>query len=152
MEFDVDQLIKEAMKSGQQSQLMLLRNVKSKILLVKTSGGRDPKAPLSTEELHQCLRKELKELNEHLESAKKMITTLAESATGDYQKQVQEDESAIAYLSQFLPQNLSDQETQTLIADLLAQGKKTPEIMKHFSMNFKGRVDMKRISEWLQGK
>ena len=154
--FDVDALMKAAMKAKDQHTLQLLRSVKAKILLIKTSSTRKTEGDITEQEAQDCIRKEIQELQEHLASAKQKLESMAKDAPSAekevYQKQYEDDQKAIAYLTPFLPQNISDTEVEKMIMDLVGQGKKMPEIMKHFSSNFKGRVDMKKVSELAKAK
>ncbi|MBR2975150.1 MAG: GatB/YqeY domain-containing protein [Clostridia bacterium] len=54
----------------------------------------------------------------------------------------------IAYLEQYMPKMMSDDEIKAEIAKL--DDKSIPNVMKHFKANFQGKCDMKQVQQVLK--
>lgn len=151
-EFNVVTLMKQTMKAKEQTKLEVIRSVKAKMLLLQTSGKIT--GELNQEQIQDCIRKEIKERKEHLESVIKKLTTLTENSAEffTFSSQKEEDEKSIEFLNQYLPQLMSLDEMQTIVDSLMQEGKKMPDVMKYFSTHFKGKADMKTVSQLVKEK
>jgi len=134
----MDQM-KEAMKSKNQIALEALRAIKSEILLVKTSGGNSEISDAQEIAMLQKLIKQRKEA--------------AEQFSANNRSELAEKELAQAEVIQgFLPQQLSSEELETKLKEIIAQtGASTPadmgKVMSAASAQLAGRADGKTIAD-----
>lgn len=131
--------MKEAMKSKNQIALEALRAIKSEILLVKTSGGS---GEISESQEIAMLQKLIKQRKE-----------AAEQFAANNRNELAEKELAQAEVIQgFLPQQLSQEELETKLKEIIAHtgatsGKDMGKVMGAASAQLAGRADGKTISE-----
>lgn len=134
----MDQM-KEAMKSKNQITLEALRAIKSEILLVRTSGGNSEISDAQEIAMLQKLIKQRKEA--------------AEQFSANNRSELAEKELAQAEVIQgFLPQQLSSEELETKLKEIIAQtGASTPadmgKVMSAASAQLAGRADGKTIAD-----
>ena len=86
-------------------------------------------------EFVKIIQKTIKELEEEGANYQK-VGNVAEYEKIEIQKKV---------LEKYLPQMLSKQEIEKIIAGL--EDKTLPSVMRHFKMNYNGKCDMKLVSE-----
>lgn len=55
-------------------------------------------------------------------------------------------------LESYLPQQLSKDETEKIVGEMLSQGKVMKDIMAYFKENYSGRYDGKTVSELVKSK
>ena len=89
-------------------------------------------------ELLAIIQKTLKELSDEKEGYAKMGNT---ARVEDITKQE-------AVLNGYLPKQLSEQEIRDIINSL--EDKSVPSVMKHFKMNYAGKVDMSLVNSILR--
>ena len=134
----MDQM-KEAMKAKNTIALEALRAIKSEILLVKTSGGNGEISDVQEIAMLQKLIKQRKEAAEQF------------SANG--RAELAEKELAQAEVIQtFLPQQLSSEELETTIREIIAEvgatsGKDIGKVMGATSSKLAGKAEGKAIAE-----
>ncbi|MBA5628433.1 GatB/YqeY domain-containing protein [Moheibacter lacus] len=134
----MDQM-KEAMKAKNTIALEALRAIKSEILLVKTSGGNGEISDVQEIAMLQKLIKQRKEAAEQF------------SANG--RAELAEKELAQAEVIQtFLPQQLSSEELETTIREIIAEvgatsGKDIGKVMGAASSKLAGKAEGKAIAE-----
>ena len=135
---DIDAAIKTALKSRDATALAAWRALKTKVMVKLTEAGREGHKPLSDEELHTLLRREIKERhesNEFLDPAGETYRTNA---------------GIIAILDAHLPKLLSPEEADALIRRVIAAtgaagSKDLGQVMK--ALRDSGRpLDMKAVS------
>ncbi|MBI3992773.1 MAG: GatB/YqeY domain-containing protein [Candidatus Lambdaproteobacteria bacterium] len=105
---DLDAAIKTALKSKDATALAAYRALKTKVMVKLTEAGREGHRPLSDEELHALLRKEIKERhesNEFLDPAGETYRTNA---------------GIVAILDAHLPKLLSAEQADALIRQVIA--------------------------------
>lgn len=85
-------------------------------------------------ELIKIINKVCKELDEEKEGYLKLNRT----------EQVQDIENQKAIIEKYLPKLMSEEEIRKVIASL--EDKSMPSVMKHFKMNYDGKVDMSLVS------
>lgn len=86
-------------------------------------------------DLVKVITKVLKELSEEKEGYAKLNRV----------EQVQDIEAQEKVLEKYLPKLMSDEEIRKVIASL--EDKSMPSVMKHFKMNYDGKVDMSLVSK-----
>lgn len=134
----MDQM-KEAMKAKNTIALEALRAIKSEILLVKTSGGNGEISDVQEIAMLQKLIKQRKEAAEQF------------SANG--RAELAEKELAQAEVIQtFLPQQLSSEELETAIREIIVEvgatsGKDIGKVMGAASSKLAGKAEGKAIAE-----
>ena len=135
---DIDTAIKTALKAKDAMALAAYRALKTKIMVKLTEAGRKGHKPLSEEELHALLRREIKECNESNE--------FLDPASEAYRTNA----GIIAILDAHLPKLLSAAEADALIRQVIAQTcaagpKDLGQVMK--ALRDSGRpLDMKTVS------
>lgn len=85
------------------------------------------------------LQKTIKELTEEAENYNKVGNV----------KQVEEINNQKEILTKYLPQMLSEEEIKNIISTL--DDKSMPSIMKHFKLNYAGKVDMQLVNKIARG-
>lgn len=133
----IDELQKaniEALKGGDKVSRAVLSVVINKYRLqaieIKASGKEATDA-----DLVKVITKVLKELSEEKEGYTKLSRT----------EQVKDIEAQEKILEKYLPKLMSEDEIRSVIASL--EDKSMPSIMKHFKMNYDGKVDMSLVSK-----
>ncbi len=86
-------------------------------------------------DLIRVISKVIKELDEEKEGYEKLGRS----------EQVADIENQKAVISKYLPKMLSEDEIRKIIASL--EDKSMPSVMKHFKMNYDGKVDMSLVSK-----
>ena len=131
--------MKQAMKNKEAGKLRLsvIRMVRANIKYVEI----DKKKELSEEEVLDVLAKEVKMRRDSMEEFKK----------GNRPDLVENLEQEIAILMQYLPQQLSEQEVRTLVADAVnesqaANAKDMGKVMAVLMPKVKGRADGKLVN------
>lgn len=125
-----------AMKEKNQAKRSAYSSIISRYQLLKT---KDPSKEIKDEDVLSLIQKVVKELDEEMDSYQKAGRT--ESVL-----EIQKQKDA---LKEFIPAQLSEEEIKSIIASL--PDKSTPVVMKHFSMNYRGKVDMSLVNKVLKG-
>ena len=130
--------IATAMRGGDALRRDTLRMAASAAYNTEKRNGR----PLSEDEFTAVLSREVKTRRESVDAFRK----------GNREDLASKEEAEIAILSEYLPQALTDDEVQALIADAIRQtGAGSPrdmgKVMGWLSPKTRGRADGKRVSE-----
>ncbi|PBC74923.1 GatB/YqeY domain-containing protein [Fibrobacter intestinalis] len=130
--------IKAAMKAHDTMTLEVLRTLHSDIKNVAINAQKE----ITDETVLDVLSKSIKQRNESIEMLRK----------GGREQNAQEEEKTLAVYQKYLPQQLTEEEVKTLIAEIKAQvGAQGPKdmgkVMKELSPKAKGRFDGRRLSE-----
>src|SRR5690606_28791326 len=139
LEAKIMEQMKEAMKSKNQVALEALRAVKSEILLAKTSGGSGEVSEAQEIALLQKLIKQRKEA--------------AEQFSSNNRPELAEKELAQAEVIQgFLPQQLSAEELETALKEIIARvgatsAKEMSKVMGVASTELSGKAEGKLIAD-----
>ncbi len=142
LEEQINNDIKDAMKARDQAWLRGVRAVKAAILMAKTDG--------SGQELDQD--REIKILQKLVKQRQESLTIYETQNRPDL-AQIEKEE--IAVIQKYLPQQLSNEELETLIKDLIqthgASGiKDMGKIMGLASKALSGKADGKAIAEFVK--
>lgn len=137
--------MKEAMKAKDQNALTSLRAIKSAILLAQTESG-------AKEELTQD--QELKLLQKLVKQRKDSAAIFTEQNRSDL---AQPELDQIKVIEQFLPEQLSEAEIETVITDIIAKTgaasmKDMGKVMGMASAALTGKADGKTISTIVKSK
>lgn len=127
----------EALKNKDGVAKTILSIMKNKFLLCEIE-KRTKNEELTDIDCIQILQKTIKELTEEQENYEKANNSI-EAENIANQKKV---------LEKFLPKMMSKEEIEKEINSLL--DKSIPSVMKHFKLNFAGKVDMKDVNEVLR--
>ncbi len=127
----------EALKNKDEVAKTILSIVKNKFKLAEIE-KRTKNEELKDSDCVQILQKTLKELSEEKENYLKVNNNLEAE---NIQKQAD-------VISKFLPQMMSKDEIKNIINGL--EDKSVPSVMKHFKLNYAGKVDMKDVNEVLR--
>jgi uncharacterized protein len=132
--------LKEAMKSKQNERRDVLRSVLSAIKQVEI----DTRTELTDDQIVGVMQKEVK-------THRETITELGKSSN-DHSEMIAQSENAIAVISEFLPQQLSREEIETIVKAAIAQtgatsGKEMGKVMGVVQPQTKGRADGKLVSD-----
>lgn len=127
----------EALKNKDEVAKTILSIVKNKFKLAEIE-KRTKNEELKDSDCVQILQKTLKELSEEKENYLKVNNNLEAE---NIQKQAD-------VISKFLPQMMSKNEIKNIINGL--EDKSVPSVMKHFKLNYAGKVDMKDVNEVLR--
>lgn len=137
----IDELQKaniEALKGGDKTARAILSVIISKYkanaIELKASGKEAGDA-----DMVKIITKTIKELDEEKEGYAKVGRT-DEVAAINTQK---------ALIEKYLPKLMSEEEIRKVIASL--EDKSMPSVMKHFKMNYDGKVDMSLVSKIARG-
>lgn len=122
-----------AMKEHNASARTIYSIVMNKFLLASID-KKTKNAEMEDADTIAILQKTIKELTEEAENYRKAGNTA----------QVTEIETQKAILEKYLPQMMSAEEIDEIIATL--PDKTIPTIMRHFKANFAGKVDMSLVS------
>ena len=112
--------------------------VMNKVLLANIEAKKDGKE-LGDTEVVQILQKTIKELTEEKENYVK-ANNLTEAENIEKQKEI---------LVKYLPQMMSEEEIKNIISNM--EDKSIPSIMKHFKLNYAGKVDMSLVNKVARG-
>ncbi len=139
LEAKIMDALKEAMKSKNQVAMLALRDIKSAILLFKTDGSNKE---LNEEEEIKILQRLVKKRKDSFDifTAQKR-TDLAEKEAGE-----------IAIIEQFLPKQMSKEEIEPIIKEIIqtvgaTSAKEMGKVMGTASKQLAGKADNKLISE-----
>lgn len=124
----------EAMKAKDQDARSILSVVLTKYKLQEVEARAAGKT-IGDAELLSIIQKVLKELSDEKEGYVKVAN----------QERVDSITRQENVIKGYLPQQLSEDEIRAEIAKL--DDKSLPNIMKHFKMNFAGKVDMSKVSQ-----
>ena len=124
----------EAMKAKDQDARSILSVVLTKYKLQEVEARAAGKT-IGDAELLSIIQKVLKELSDEKEGYAKVAN----------QERVDSITRQENVIKGYLPQQLSEDEIRAEIAKL--DDKSLPNIMKHFKMNFAGKVDMSKVSQ-----
>ena len=124
----------EAMKAKDQDARSILSVVLTKYKLQEVE-ARAAGKEIGDAELLSIIQKVLKELSDEKEGYVKVAN----------QERVDSITRQENVIKGYLPQQLSEDEIRAEIAKL--DDKSLPNIMKHFKMNFAGKVDMSKVSQ-----
>ena len=125
-----------AMKEKNQAKRSAYSSIISRYQLLKT---KDPSKEIKDEDVLSLIQKVVKELDEETDSYKK-------AGREENVIEIQKQKDA---LKEFIPAQLSEDEIKSIIASL--PDKSTPIVMKHFSTNYRGKVDMSLVNKVLKG-
>ncbi len=143
---DIENQLKEAMKSKSEARLMALRNMKAALKYKAIDLKRD----LNDEEVTQVLSTLAKQRKESIESFLK----------GGRQDLVQKEEAELKVLEEFLPKQFSAEELDKIIRETIAEtSAASPQdmgkVMKALKPKTAGRADgaavSQRVNELLSG-
>lgn len=123
----------QAMKDKNALARAILGVVKNKIMLANIEAKKDGKE-IGDVEVVQILQKTIKELTEERENYIK-ANNAVEAENILKQKEM---------LAKYLPQMLSEEEIKNIISTL--EDKSIPNVMKHFKINYAGKVDMSIVN------
>lgn len=131
--------MKSAMKSKDSIALEALRAVKAELLLAQTQSGS--KEEISEEE-------EIKILQKLVKQRKDSAAIFAEQGRNDL---VEPELAQVAIIEQFLPEQLSNEEVEAVIAKIIAEGNHAGmaamgQVMGMASKELAGKADGKTIS------
>ncbi len=125
-----------AMKEKNQAKRSAYSSIISRYQLLKS---KDQSKEISDEDVLSLIQKIVKELDEELDSYKR----------AGREESVLEIEKQKDALKAFIPAQLSEEEIKTIILSL--PDRKVPLVMKHFSTNYRGKVDMSLVNKVLKG-
>lgn len=123
----------EALKAKDQAARAALGLAINKAMLLKIE-KRTKNEDLTDNDVLVLINKSIKELDEEILAFK--------NASRD--EKVEELSAQRKVLEKYLPKMLSEEEIKAEIAKL--EDKSMPSVMKHFKVNFAGRVDMKLVN------
>ena len=124
----------EALKNKDKDARSILSVVLTKCKLVEVENNASKK-PFTDSDVLVIIQKVLKELSDEKEGYLKVNNS----------ERVSSIETQENFLKKYLPQQLSREEILEEISKL--EDKSMPSIMKHFKMNFAGKVDMSLVSQ-----
>lgn len=124
-----------AMKEKNQAKRSAYSSVISRYQLLKS---KDPSKEISDTDVLSLIQKIVKELDEELDSYQK----------AGREESVQEIQKQKDALKEFIPAQLSEEEIKTIILSL--PDRSVPLVMKHFSTNYRGKVDMSLVNKVLK--
>ncbi len=125
-----------AMKEKNQAKRSAYSSIISRYQLLKS---KDPSKEIKDDDVLSLIQKVVKELDEEMDSYQK----------AGREEQVLEIQKQKDALKEFIPAQLSEEEIKEIIANL--PDKAVPAVMKHFSMNYRGKVDMSLVNKVLKG-
>ncbi len=125
-----------AMKEKNQTKRSAYSSIISRYQLLKS---KDPSKEIKDDDVLSLIQKVVKELDEEMDSYQK----------AGREEQVLEIQKQKDALKEFIPTQLSEEEIKEIIASL--PDKAVPAVMKHFSMNYRGKVDMSLVNKVLKG-
>lgn len=126
-----------ALKEKNQNARAVYAVVMTKAML-ETVKKREKGEELTDADMTQILQKTIKELADEKESFEK-VGNVAQAQLVEEQKQI---------ISNYLPKLLTPEEIHDIIASL--PDKTIPTVMKHFKLNYAGKVDMGLVNEELK--
>lgn len=127
----------KAIKEKDQNARAVYSVVMTKAML-ETVKKREKGEELQDVDMVQILQKTIKELQDEADNFQKAGKSEEESKILE-QKEI---------ISKFLPQMMSRDEIHSIISSMA--DKSVPSVMKHFKLNFAGKVDMSMVSQVLK--
>ncbi|MEG0529575.1 MAG: GatB/YqeY domain-containing protein [Bacilli bacterium] len=127
-----------ALKEGNKEKRAALSIVLGKVVVMNTDINVITKGGITDEDIIKVIAKTLKELEEEKNDYLKV---------GNAERAVVIDKQ-IASLQIYLPKMLSNDEIKCIILSL--EDKSVPNVMKHFKLNYGGKVDMSLVSKVLK--
>lgn len=127
-----------ALKNKDEIAKTILSIIKNKFKLAEIE-KRTKGEELVDSDCIQILQKTIKELSEEKENYLKVNNTVE---ADNIQKQAD-------VISVFIPKMMSKEEIKNIIESL--DDKSIPSVMKHFKLNYAGKVEMKDVNEVLRG-
>jgi uncharacterized protein YqeY len=136
--------MKTAMKSGDHARVDVLRFVMAGVRAAeKDKYAKTPDVPLTDEEAVAVLQKEVKRRKEAIELFKK----------GNREDLVNKEEADLAVIATYVPKELSSEEIEKVVDDLVAKGFSDFNVLMRESMKeLKGRADGKIVGEIVKRK
>ncbi len=125
-----------AMKEKNQAKRSAYSSIISRYQLLKT---KDPSKEIKDEDVLSLIQKVVKELDEEIDSYQK----------AGREESVLEIRKQKDALKEFIPAQLSEEEIKEIILSL--PDKSIPTVMKHFNVNYRGKVDMSLVNKVLKG-
>ncbi len=125
-----------AMKEKNQAKRSAYSSIISRYQLLKT---KDPSKEIRDEDVLSLIQKVVKELDEEIDSYQK-------AGREESVLEIQKQKDA---LKEFIPAQLSEEEIKEIILSL--PEKSIPTVMKHFNINYRGKVDMSLVNKVLKG-
>lgn len=125
-----------AMKEKNQAKRSAYSSIISRYQLLKT---KDPSKEIKDEDVLSLIQKVVKELDEEIDSYQK-------AGREESVLEIQKQKDA---LKEFIPAQLSEEEIKEIILSL--PDKSIPTVMKHFNINYRGKVDMSLVNKVLKG-
>ncbi len=108
---DIQSDLKDALKSGDDLRLSVLRDIKSGISNELISEGQTPQDSLSDEEVMAVIARLTKQRREAIEEFK----------AGDRDELADKEQKELEILESYLPDKMSDEELETLIEEKIAE-------------------------------
>ena len=138
MQFDFENDLKNAMKSGDKTKVATLRLLIAALRNDRIQAGRE----LTPEEIEAAVRRAVKQRKDSIE----------QYAKGGRSDLVDAEKAELAILESYLPRGLSDQELEAEVRAIVAEkGFSTSRdvglLMKELMARHRGRVDGKRAQE-----
>lgn len=133
---DIKKANMQAMKERNQAKRSAYSSVISRYQLLKSN---NPEKEIADSDILSIIQKVVKELEEEALSYQK----------AGREEQVIEINKQKDALKEFIPAQLSEEEIQEIIMALPDHS--VPFVMKHFSLNYKGKVDMSLVNKVLRG-
>lgn len=133
---DIKKANMQAMKERNQAKRSAYSSVISRYQLLKSN---NPEKEIADSDILSIIQKVVKELEEEALSYQK----------AGREEQVIEINKQKDALKEFIPAQLSEEEIQEIIMALPDHS--VPFVMKHFSLNYKGKVDMSLVNKVLKG-
>lgn len=133
---DIKKANMQAMKERNQAKRSAYSSVISRYQLLKSN---NPEKEIADSDILSIIQKVVKELEEEALSYQK----------AGREEQVIEINKQKDALKEFIPVQLSEEEIKEIIIALPDHS--VPFVMKHFSLNYKGKVDMSLVNKVLRG-
>lgn len=133
---DIKKANMQAMKERNQAKRSAYSSVISRYQLLKSN---NPEKEIADSDILSIIQKVVKELEEEALSYQKV----------GREEQVIEINKQKDALKEFIPAQLSEEEIKEIIMALPDHS--VPFVMKHFSLNYKGKVDMSLVNKVLKG-
>lgn len=125
-----------AMKEKNQAKRSAYSSIISRYQLLK---AKDLSKEIRDEDVLSLIQKVVKELDEEIDSYQK-------AGREESVLEIQKQKDA---LKEFIPAQLSEEEIKEIILSL--PEKSIPTVMKHFNINYRGKVDMSLVNKVLKG-
>ena len=137
MKAKIQEDIKTTMKARDQKKLTVLRGLSAAIKQVEIDTRKD----VTDDQIKEIIQKEIKKRRDTIKFAK----------DGGRDEIVEESESEIAILSEYLGKQLSDSELKDLIEKLVSGGADSiGQIMGALNKDYKGQFDGRAASEMIK--